>query len=357
MSVCITTCRRWNKNHNTNRIMLLVLIATIPGLIAQYYLCGWGNLIQIFISISVALIAESIILCLRHYPILNTLQDNSALLTAVLLGVSIPALSPWWVITIGTLFAIIIAKQLYGGLGNNPFNPAMAAYIMLLISFPVQMTTWCSLYGLKNIQPSLSRTLEIIIHPKTQTNLIQTKKKSIYIDSITQATPLDHFKTSLHEGFSTNQILAQPIYNIMSINNPSWQCINASFLLGGIFLLITRIIRWHIPLAFLTSLTICSSIGWFFSSDHLLPPLVHLFSGSTMLGAFFIATDPVTSATTNHGRLIYAALIGFLTWLIRSYGGYPDGLAFAVLLANMCAPIIDYYTKPRVFGHYPKRII
>ncbi|VFP85579.1 electron transport complex subunit RsxD [Candidatus Erwinia haradaeae] len=357
MTTCMTTYYGLNNNRNTNRIMLLVLIATIPGLIAQYYSCGWGNLIQIFISINVALIAEAIILYLRHYPILKTLQDNSALLTAVLLGVSIPALSPWWVITIGTLFAIIIAKQLYGGLGNNPFNPAMAAYIMLLISFPVQMTTWYSLHGVKNIQPSFASTLEIIIHPKTQTNLNQTKKKLLDIDSITQATPLDHFKTSLHEGFRTNQILSQPIYNNMLIYSPSWQCINASFLLGGIFLLITRVIRWHIPLAFLTSLAICSSIGWFFSSDHLLPPLAHLFSGSTMLGAFFISTDPVTSATTNQGRLVYAALIGFLTWLIRSYGGYPDGLAFAVLLANMCVPIIDYYTKPRVYGHYTKRIL
>ncbi|VFP86588.1 Electron transport complex subunit RsxD [Candidatus Erwinia haradaeae] len=355
MTVYIANYRGLNKPRNTNRIMFLVLIATIPGLIAQYYLCGWGNLIQICIAISVALATEAIVLYLRHYPILRTLQDNSALLTAVLLGVSIPALSPWWVITISTLFAIIIAKQLYGGLGHNPFNPAMAAYLLLLISFPVQMTTWFSLNDFKNVRPSFLNTLEIIIHPEVQCNLPLRAKISPDIDAITQATPLDHFKTSLHEGFTTNYILTQPMYNSMLIYAPSWQCVNASFLLGGVFLLMTRIIRWHIPLAFLTSLVTCASIGWFFSSDHLLPPIVHLFSGSTMLGAFFIATDPVTSATTNHGRLVYAALIGFLTWLIRSYGGYPDGLAFAVLLANMCVPVIDYYTKPRVYGHATKR--
>lgn len=130
-----------------------------------------------------------------------------------------------------------------------------------------------------------------------------------------------------------------------------WQWINLGYLAGGLFLLWKNAIRWHIPAAMLLSLAFCATLGWLISPESLNTPLIHLFSGATMLGAFFIATDPVTASTTNRGRLLYGALIGLLVWLIRSFGGYPDGVAFAVLLANICVPLIDYYTQPRVYGH------
>jgi len=170
------------------------------------------------------------------------------------------------------------------------------------------------------------------------------------IVGVSQATPLDTFKTGLRAGHSAEQLLAQPIYSGV-LAGLGWQWVNVGYLLGGVFLLCTRSIRWHIPAGMLISLAFCATLGWLISPHSLVSPVIHLLSGATMLGAFFIATDPVTASTTNKGRLIYGALIGLLVWLIRSFGGYPDGVAFAVLLANICVPLIDYYTQPRVYGH------
>ncbi|ATZ11522.1 electron transport complex subunit RsxD [Erwinia amylovora] len=340
----------YTHNHrSTSRIMLLVLIAAIPGVAAQWYYFGWGNLIQILLASVAAIVAEAAILHLRKQPLAETLKDNSALLTALLLGVSIPSLAPWWMVTIGTVFAIIVSKQLYGGLGQNPFNPAMVGYVMLVISFPVQMTSWLPPAGLQGITPGFADTLSMIFHLHTLDGH-SMQQLQVGIDGISQATPLDNFKTGLRAGHSAEQLLAQPLYSGV-VAGLGWQWVNVGFLLGGVFLLLTRSIRWHIPLSFIASLTVCATLGWLFSPQSLVPPMIHLFSGATMLGAFFIATDPVTASTTNRGRLVYGVLVGLLTWLIRSYGGYPDGLAFAVLLANICVPLIDYYTQPRVYGH------
>lgn len=170
------------------------------------------------------------------------------------------------------------------------------------------------------------------------------------IDGISQATPLDTFKTSLHAGHAVKEILQYPIYS-GTLAGLGWQWVNIAYLLGGLFLLWQKTIRWHIPLSFLLSLTLCATLGWMFSPQSFAAPQIHLLSGATMLGAFFILTDPVTASTTNRGRLIFGALAGVLVWLIRSFGGYPDGVAFAVLLANITVPLIDYYTRPRVYGH------
>ncbi len=333
----------------TNNIMSLVIFAALPGIAAQWYYFGWGNLFQIILAIFFALLTESIALKLRNLPVTATLADNSALLTALLLGISIPPLAPWWIIAIGTIFAIIIVKQLYGGLGQNPFNPAMAGYVVLFISFPVQMTSWLPAFPFQAIKPGFIDTLAVIFNGHTRSGLTMYDL-SAGIDGITQATPLNHFKTALAAGQQTAELLTQPFYTGL-LGSPGWQWVNAGFLLGGLFLLARGTIRWQIPLSFLLALWICAYAGWLVAPDKLLPPLIHLFSGATMLGAFFIATDPVTASTTNNGRLIFGALTGVLTWLIRSFGGYPDGVAFAVLLANICVPLLDYYTQPRVYGH------
>ena len=338
-----------HNRRSTNRIMTLVLLAAIPGIIAQWYYFGWGNLIQIAIAAIVAWGCEAGVLRLRKQPILSTLADNSALLTALLLGVSIPSLAPWWVIVIGTAFCMIFAKQLYGGLGQNPFNPAMVGYVVLLISFPVQMTGWLPPEALQHAPLSFAETWQMIFTGHNDTGL-SLQQLQMGVDGVSQATPLDNFKTGLRAGHTAQDLLAQPIYHGI-IAGQGWQWINLGFLLGGIGLLATKTIRWHIPVSFLLSLGICATLGWFFSPHSLVSPVIHLFSGATMLGAFFIATDPISASTTDRGRLIYGVLIGILVWLIRSFGGYPDGVAFAVLLANICVPLIDYYTQPKVYGH------
>lgn len=340
----------YTHNHRqTSRIMLLVLLATVPGIAVQTWFFGWGTLVQILIASVTAWVAEAAILRLRKQEIGKTLGDNSALLTGLLLAISIPSLAPWWMVVLGTAFAVIIAKQLYGGLGNNPFNPAMIGYVVLLISFPVQMTSWLPPQEIAINTPTLMDTLQIILSGHTATGTdINTLR--VGVDGISQATPLDTFKTSLHAGHSVNDILHSTIYR-GALAGIGWQWVNVAYLAGGLFLLWQRAIRWHIPVSFLVTLTVCATLGWAFSPESLASPQLHILSGATMLGAFFILTDPVTASTTNRGRLLYGALAGVLVWLIRSFGGYPDGVAFATLLANITVPLIDYYTRPRVYGH------
>ncbi len=337
-----------HNRRSTGNIMLLVALAAVPGFAAQCYFFGYGSLLQVILASLTAWITEAAILHLRKAPIAANLADNSALLTAILLGISLP---PGTVVAGGTwhFFAIVIAKQLYGGLGQNPFNPAMVGYVVLLISFPVQMTSWLPPDVLQTIKPSLSDALSMIFSGHTLAGETM-QQLQLGADGVSQATPLDTFKTGLRAGHSADQLLAQPIYGGV-LAGLGWQWINVGYLAGGLFLLWKNAIRWHIPAAMLLSLGFCATLGWIFSPELLNSPMIHLFSGATMLGAFFIATDPVTASTTNRGRLIYGALIGLLVWLIRSFGGYPDGVAFAVLLANICVPLIDYYTQPRVYGH------
>lgn len=337
-----------HNQQNVSHIMLMVILACIPGILVQYYFFGYGVLIQLILAIITALFAEALVLKLRKISIKNRLADNSALLTAILLAISIPSLAPWWIIVIGTLFAIVIAKQLYGGLGQNPFNPAMIGYVVLLISFPVQMTSWLPPSALQSVSITLQDTVSVIFtHHTTQGYALS--ELLLNADGISQATPLDTFKTDLRNQTPVGQILAKPIFS--SLSGIGWEWVNAAFFAGGVFLLWRKIIQWQIPVAFLISLLFCSLVSWWIAPEKFAPPLMHLLSGATMLGAFFIATDPVTASTTTKGRLIFGALIGCLVWLLRAYGGYPDGVAFAVLIANMSVPLIDHYTQPTAYGH------
>ncbi|CUR53638.1 Electron transport complex subunit RsxD [Serratia symbiotica] len=338
-----------NASKNTSRIMLLVIFFCIPGIMVQIKYFGYGTLIQIILAIISAVLSESIILKLRKLPIIFHLSDNSAILTAILLAISIPPLAPWWVIIIGTIFSIIIAKQIYGGLGQNLFNPAMVGYVVLLISFPVQMTHWSLPNELSSIKFSFQDTLLSIFIENFNKNIGTDIINSIS-DIITQATPLDTFKTDLHSGYNIHKILKEPILT-GTLAGVGWEWINVSFLIGGFLMIIYRLIYWQIPVSILITIIFCSSIAWGLDPNHQASPLIHLFSGATMLGAFFIATDPISAATTPYGRIIYGILIGMLIWLIRVYGGYSDGVAFAVLLANIAVPLIDHYTQPNVYGY------
>ena len=316
--------------------MLKVLVALLPAIIASLLFLGVGVLVQLLLAISTALLCEAFILWLRQRPIKIALFDLSAIVTAVLLALALPVHAPWWISVNGTLFAIIIAKQLYGGLGQNPFNPAMAGYAFLLISFPQPMTAWLAFDA-----PSLSlnETFTLIFHESLPPHLT--------IDALTRATPLDSIKTQLRLNQTLNQIHPLPIFGWLA--GKSYQWIALSYLIGGVWLLKQKVISWQIPVSFLASLSILAFVGYIYDSEHFSSPLFHLFAGSTFLGAFFIATDPVTAATSNQGRIVYGCLIGILLYSIRTWGGYPDGLAFAVLLANLAVPMIDYCSKPKVY--------
>lgn len=241
---------------------------------------------------------------------------------------------------LGVLFAIVMVKHLYGGLGYNPFNPAMAAYVLLLVSFPLSMTRWLPPEMLNTHPLGFLQTLNIIFGG--------TLPDSLTWDAITSATPLDEMRTQLEMNKTMSEISQSPIWG--SFGARGWEWIGNWFLLGGLFLLWRKVISWHIPVAMILGLLVSSGVFWLFDPEAMPFPGFHLFSGGMILGAFFIATDPVTASTTPKGRLIYGFLIGFTVFVIRTWGGYPDAVAFAVLLMNMAAPTIDYYTQPKVFG-------
>lgn len=331
----------------TSDLMKWVIIAALPGIATQTYFFGWGTLIQLGLALVVAILLESIVVKLRQRSVEATLKDNTAIVTALLLAVAIPPLSPWWVICIGLFFAIVIAKHLYGGLGQNLFNPAMIGYVVLLISFPVQMTAWLTPFSLSNEPSSFSDSLSLILTNFNSEGLSLQQVRAGF-DGITMATPLDALKTGLKAGHLSSEILNNPQFG--SIAGVGWEWVNIAYLAGGLLLIKLRVVQWHIPTAFIIGLTLISTITLLIAPGGA-SPLMHLLSGATMLGAFFIATDPVSAATTVRGRLVYGFFIGVLVFIIRTWGGFPDGVAFAVLLANMGVPLIDYYTKPRTYGH------
>lgn len=328
---------------STQWVMQQVLLATLPGLIVLTSFFGYGSAINIIIASATALSCEALILKLRRRPIGFYLRDYSALVTAVLIGLALPPLAPWWLTVTGTAFAIIIAKQLYGGMGYNPFNPAMIGYVVLLISFPVEMTAWVAPAGLLHdsstaVPPGLLSSLQIVFGNGT-------------IDGYTAATPLDAFKHNT--GLLVEQFYQKtPQFQQGQWAGLGWEWVNLSFLLGGCYLLARKVFTWHAPVGMLAALALMALFNYDGGSSASRGSITfHLLSGATIFGAFFIVTDPVTSATSNRGRLIYGALIGVLIFLIRSWGNYPDALAFAVLLMNFAAPFIDYYTPPRTYGH------
>lgn len=325
-------------------IMLKVLVALIPGIIAYMWVYGGGILVSLALATATALAAEAALLKIRQRPVQPYLMDMSAVVTAWLLALALPPLAPWWLVVVGTFFAIVIGKQLYGGLGYNPFNPAMVGYAVLLISFPLIMTKWPAPLTLAHAQLGFMEQLHFIFG-----NVLPA---DIKLDAITSATPLDYLKTQLMLKHEVAGITQAPIFG--KFGATGGEVVTGAYLLGGLYLWQQRIISWHLPTAFLGALTAISLAFYAVNPAHFANPLFHLMSGASMLCAFFIITDPVSGPTTPRGKLYFAAGVGVFTYLIRVYGGYPDGVAFAVLLMNMCVPLIDAYTQPRVFGHKNK---
>jgi len=323
-------------------MMTQVLYALIPGALASMYFFGWGVLFNLLVAISVCLGSEALILKIRHYDIKNHLSDYSALVTACLLALALPPLAPWWLTTIASLFSIVVAKHLYGGLGFNPFNPAMVGYIVVMISFPLQMTLWTAPMGVGEGWPDFVTTFNWVFGGSLAANHT--------LDSISMATPIDTIKTQLNQfhDITETRHSFQSIFG--GLSGVGWEWVNTLYLVGGIYLVKKGVVDWRIPTAFLLALGFIANIFAVIDFSTHASALFHLFSGGAMLGAFFIASDPVTASTTPRGRWIYGLGIGSLVFIIRTWGGYPDGIAFAVVIMNMAVPIIDYYTLPKAYG-------
>jgi electron transport complex protein RnfD len=339
MALIRVTSPHVHKPAGTSEVMRLVILATVPGICAMTFFFGWGTLINLVLACSLALVFEAICIKARHRPISFYLKDNSALVTAVLLALSLPPFAPWWLTTVAVFVAIVIAKQLYGGIGQNPFNPAMIAYALVLISFPIEMTRWTGPFVMQAAEGwqvlSFTDTLNVIFGGW------QTAA-----DAFTSATPLDEMRH--RAGMTTTEIWRS---SSVLANIGAWHAVSAAYLMGGIFLLYKKIFTWHTPASLILTLAAVSLLFYVISPDNYTDPIFHISVGATIFGAFFIATDPVSAATSNIGKIWYGAGIGLLIYIIRTWGNYPDAVAFSVLIMNLAAPFIDQYTQPRTYGH------
>lgn len=287
---------------DTPRIMRMVLLAMIPGALCMLPWFGVALLWQLAVAVVMGVAVEAACLTLRRAAIGRNLWDGSALVTSLLIALCVPTSAPWYVLLIAIIAGLGLAKHAYGGLGNNVLNPAMAGYALVLVAFPSELSLWV-------------------------------------VDGVTSATPLEVFR---YRGGDTVADIWPQAFGVLG--GQGWEWINLGFLIGGGFLLFARIINWRAPVAFLASLSLCAALGYDNgSSQSLGSPLMHLFTGGTMLCAWLIVTDPVTAPVSHKGQLLFGAIVGLLVFLIRSFGAYPDGIAFAVLLGNISAPLIDQW--------------
>jgi electron transport complex protein RnfD len=310
-------------------LMMGVVIALIPAFLMSVYIFGIGALVVTAIAIVTCILTE---FAIQKY-ILKTetrISDGSAIVTGLLLAFNLPSNLPWWMIVIGSVFAIGVGKMVYGGLGNNPFNPALVGRVFLLISFPVQMTSW----------------------PLPITSRMQ------YLDAATGATPLGIMKEGLRNGelmsTITDQIPGHMQLFLGNMNGSLGEVSAVALLLGFAWLLYRRIITWHIPVFILITVFGFTGILWLIDPLHNASPVFHLLTGGVMIGAIFMATDLVTSPMTKTGMIIYAVGIGIITVIIRVYGAYPEGVSFAILIMNAFVPLMNKYLKPKRFGREVK---
>ena len=305
--------------------MHTVVMALLPGAAMGVYLFGLPALATIIIAVASSVALEAWMQWIMGRKI--TVFDGSAILTGLLLAMNLPSSAPWWITIIGSLVAIVIGKHLYGGLGQNIFNPALVARVFLLISWPVQMTSF----------PAPSALF------------------AKGVDAVATATPLSAIKMELmsHKANIDISVLPQPSTFDLLLGAHSGSLGEVSIialLIGGLYLMYKKIITWHIPVSFIGTALAFSAIMWFVDPAKYANPVFHILTGGLILGAFFMATDYVTSPVTSKGMLIFGAGCGFLTILIRLFGGYPEGVSFAILLMNLATPLIDKLVTPSRFG-------
>ncbi len=333
----------WSPQANVASLMLQVLAALVPAAIAHVWFFGPGFIFNLLVAGIFALAGEAFMMWVRRRPLEVALSDYSALVTAALLAFALPSLTPWWVTATGALFGVVVAKHLYGGLGFNIFNPAMAGYVVILVSFPMYLNLWVA-PRMGDIDYQHLTIVQTLVFTLTG-NL----PDALGFDAVTRATALDVMKAGLNNMATATEIRANPIMG--DFGGRGWEWIGNFLAIGGFWLLIKKIIRWQIPVGVGVGLLGPAMVMYLVDPGTSPGPGFHLFAGGTILCAFFIATDPVSAATSPKGRFIYGVGIGFLIWCIRRWGSYADGVAFAVLIMNMAVPAIDYLTRPHIVGH------
>jgi len=310
---------------SVRRIMVDVILALVPAFVAAVWFFGWNAVRLVLASVCTCILAEY--LCRKSMRREPAIDDFSAVVTGILFAFNLPPTLPTWMAILGSAVAIVVAKQLFGGLGYNPFNPALVGRAVLLVSFPVQMTTW-STWRIPSPAPG--------------------------VDACTTATPLGLLKTTLN---ATDRL------PYTFDGHTAWQfflgmrngCIGEvsalALLIGAAYLLYRRWIYWQVPVAFIGTVAVFSAILNRISPAENFGPLFHILTGGLLLGAIFMATDMVTTPVTKSGLLVFGLGCGVLTMIIRKWGGYPEGVSFAILIMNATTPLINRATRPRVFGH------
>lgn len=329
---------------STPMVMAWVMIALTPATVFGLGLFGWPAIFLFVVTVASAVAAEALCLRLANKP-LATLADGSAVLSGWILALSLPPWAPWWIGAAGAAIAIVIGKQVFGGLGQNLFNPAMVARVALLISFPLEMTRYVAPRPIHSADaPGLGEALAVTFGLGGHVDM----------DAVSSASLLGHAKTELARGVPLSDALGGGFDLSQLILGSTVGSLGETsallLILGGALLLALRVISWHTPAALLLGVTVPAAICHAVDPERFLSPLVHAFAASTLFGALFIATDLVTSPVTRAGQLIYGAGCGVLIFVIRTWGGYPEGMAFAVLLMNAATPLIDRWVRPRVYG-------
>ncbi|SBW07067.1 Electron transport complex protein RnfD [uncultured Alphaproteobacteria bacterium] len=328
---------------STPMLMAWVMIALTPATVFGLGLYGWPAIFLFAVTVAAAVAAEAACLRLAGKP-LAALGDGSAALSGWILALTLPPWAPWWIGAAGAAIAMIVGKHVFGGLGQNLFNPAMVARVALLISFPLEMTRYVPprpIYadGAPGFADALAITFGFHGH--------------VDMDAVSSASLLGHAKTELARGLPLSETLGgfDPTQLFLGFATGSMGETSAALLLlGGALLLALRIVSWHTPAALILGVLLPAAAAHAADPERFLSPLVHAFAASTVFGALFIATDLVTSPVTRAGQMIFGAGCGVLIFVIRTWGGYPEGMAFAILLMNAATPLIDRWVRPRVYG-------
>jgi electron transport complex protein RnfD len=350
--VALTAAPHAHAGSSIPRTMGMVLLALAPATLFGLLQFGWPAIFLFAFTLAAAVGAEALCLRVAGKPLRPFLLDGSALLTGWLLALALPPWAPWWIGVLGSLIAIIVAKQMFGGIGHNIFNPAMVARVALLVSFPLEMTSFVAPHPiLSAAAPGFLEGLRITFG-QAQT--------SPYFDAATGATILGQVRTELGQGLTLPQILPATYNTVQgafgTVAGSMGETSAFLLLLGGLFLAVQRVIAWQIPLAMLGTITLLAGLMTLFDPLRFTGPIYHLLCGATLLGAFFIATDPVTSPVSPRGQILFGAACGLLVYVIRTWTAYPEGIAFAVMLMNAATPLIDHWMRPRVFGRDRKGV-
>ncbi|MCP4179078.1 MAG: RnfABCDGE type electron transport complex subunit D [bacterium] len=346
---------------SVKKIMYLVILALLPSCAMGIYYFGFAALEVLAICVISAVFFEYVLCKMMGRN--SDWKDGSAIITGLLLGMLLSAGMPWWVCIIGSFIGIVFGKQVYGGIGNNPFNPACVARIALMIGFPKLMTTWVPT---RFMDKSLFMFDKTIIS-QSQIDAIKSLPSLPFfhsvIDGVTSATPLNMVKIPKSLGTATNQLMGTMAdwshlgsYFVGNIGGCIGETSAIALIIGGVFLIIMKIIKWQVPVAYIGTVAVFGLIVHLTQSDPALPgALFQVLTGGLLIGAFFMATDMVTTPMTIKGGVIFGIGCGIITCVIRDWGGYPEGVMFSIVLMNALTPLIDRYTAGKPFGFIKKK--